>query len=703
MTVEEEVDGALSLHESCRKTKTEQPSHLKRWHWMVLCLVCLSLGAVLVLPAIDKRWVESFFGAEEETVSSTGDEPLNGSAYNYWYAPENSFGIQQTKNVNFTFWKKWLKQYFSYELEARPNNESEWQNANELLNVSLVFNEINNTCKVSLVLNTSQAPKSLYYRFTLVANRSVISHINKSVSYQYTINLSANATENYSLVYNYSDLTPYIDSGKITIKQGIYNNYFYQRIKTNKKIAVNRTFEIDPTFGEIYAYASVHTILDYLKSGYHQAPASGTVDNITYYLGAWDGGDKVKYFIQNSTGHLMAETPEDNSGGANGWHTFEFSAPKPTIVNGDYYFIGATSSLYVEGMRVTKTGGHYRFSADEYDDGIADPASYTSSNYNLSCYASYTVSAAEQWNDIGSMDFNVSFSNTTVNRDVGNMDFNVSMGNTTVNRDVDSMDFNISFGNLTVNRDIGNLDYNISFGNISTSSQVFLFNISFGNDTVDEDIGNMDYNISFGNLSVRVYQNIGSMDYNISFGNLTTDKDIGSMDYNISFGNSSIPLAWYPIGNMYFNISFSNSSPPTLNITIEYPSNNSNIQDTQPMLYFNLTSPQGYTMNYSIYIGNGSGNCTTLIHSEVNVSSGTQRGSEHFYYNAIEHYEEYYWRIQANDGYSYINETYNFKSILQGGGVSRGIGIIVALSLFGGLSGTILGGILLVKKRRRGR
>ena len=241
MDIDKQVDNLLYG----KKEPGNIPSVYKK-HWrpvynyFILCVVMLSLG-IYALPFFQQK--EEGFDAQEHLVeelnknkSNLGDEPLNGSAYNYWSAPQNSMGIKSMVSVNFTFWRSWLKKYFSYELEARANNESQWQNANELLNVSLLFNETNTTCKVTLTLNTTNAPTSLYYRFTLVANRSVISHINKSVDYEYTLNLSANATENYSLVYNYSDLTPFIQSGVITIKQGIYNNYFYQRIKTNKKI-----------------------------------------------------------------------------------------------------------------------------------------------------------------------------------------------------------------------------------------------------------------------------------------------------------------------------------------------------------------------------------------------------------------------------------------------------------------------------------
>jgi len=79
ITIEGEVDSLLNLHSSCKKKAIDQPSRFKRLYWLILALICVSIGTVLLLPA-SREWMnESFFGVKEETVVSVGDEPFNNT------------------------------------------------------------------------------------------------------------------------------------------------------------------------------------------------------------------------------------------------------------------------------------------------------------------------------------------------------------------------------------------------------------------------------------------------------------------------------------------------------------------------------------------------------------------------------------------------------------------------------------------------
>jgi len=94
-------------------------------------------------------------------------------------------------------------------------------------------------------------------------------------------------------------------------------------------------------------------------------------------------------------------------------------------------------------------------------------------------------------------------------------------------------------------------------------------------------------------------------------------------------------------------------------ITLEYPSNDSYIVVVQPTVYFNLTNLLRDTMNYSIYIGDNATSCDTLLFSDANVTNGTQFDANHLYYSAT-NYTAYYWRVQVDDGWLWINEIFNF-------------------------------------------
>ncbi|GAG91620.1 unnamed protein product, partial [marine sediment metagenome] len=259
------------------------------------------------------------------------------------------------------------------------------------------FNETTNNCKVALILNTTNAPRSLFYRFTLVANRSVISHINKSVNYEYTLNLSANQTENYSLTYNYSDLAPYIQSGVITIKQGIWNDYFYQRIRTTKRIAVNKTIVIDPYFGYLGTGASIIKCDDIWGS--MDAPASsGIADNISVYLRVTAGTHDWQCALYNYNETLLAITEERSlSGNSFRWEVFNFSGSPSLTAGENYSIVTWCSHPNGEVVYIANLSGHRIYADDSAAPGYnnwANPISWdvnaTGTWYKIYCY--YTVS-----------------------------------------------------------------------------------------------------------------------------------------------------------------------------------------------------------------------------------------------------------------------------------------------------------------------
>jgi len=222
------------------------------------------------------------------------------------------------------------------------------------------------------------------------------------------------------------------------------------------------------------------------------------------------------------------------------------------------------------------------------------------------------------WDDVGSMNWNISFSNSDRVWQQTSL-------------------YNVSFGNTTEQRDIG----------------IMHWVVSFGNTIVDQDVGTMHWNISYANTSVRVWQQ--PFMFNISFGNTTTNVEVFS--YNISFSNDE---PWQDIGSMYWVISFGNYSESPY-ITITYPENDSNIQVGQPTVCFTLVSPLGRTMNYTVYYGNSSTNTTTILFSDVNVTNGTYC---EMYYGAL-NFSTYYWRVYLDDGTYFVNETFHF--LLHGG------------------------------------
>jgi len=695
MDVGEQVDELLRYKNPVKK-------HFNR-KWYVgfgAFVVTVLIITLTALPLFDDKSLlshaQTYLESKTNNNPLVAAQPLNGSAYDYWYAPENSFGMQQRKSVNFTFWRSWLKKYFSYELEARQNNESAWQNANELLNVSLLFNETNNTCKVALTLNTTNAPMSLYYRFTLVANRSVISHVNKSANYTYVLNLNANQTENYSLVYNYSDLAPYIQSGVINIKQGIWNNYFYQRIKTNKKIAVGKLVVIDPIFGDDTEYGTNwQSGDDTLYTNFSKPAYNGTVRNASAFFRSQAAGDTqyAIYFADNLT---QVTNGISNSGsygveGGNTWHTLTWDAPYPVINTlYNYCLCLATTSDNLK-LQIVAVGGDSGWDKNNGVDGLSWPnplVEDTGYTYISSFYCQYVnISGGLTWQTVNSS-INGSAYNTTswqvVNSSINGSAYNQTAWQT-VNSSINGSAYNQTAWKAVNNTINGTAFNSTTWQNISQTINGSAFNTS----TVSWQVVNSTINGSAFNLTAfkSVNDSINGSAYN------TTAWQQINTTINGSAYNTSI--TWKTVNNTINGSCYNTSIPDPFNILLEFPINESNIYSIQPTVYFNLTHPDGYTMNYSLYINNA-----TLVYTGANVSNGTQVHTSHLFYSANTTYTDYYWRVVANDGMgNWVNETYNFQAVLQGSFVDTGAGFAVGVAMAAAMLG--IGFVFIIRRRRR--
>ena len=280
---------------------------------------------------------------------------------------------------------------------------------------------------------------------------------------------------------------------------------------------------------------------------------------------------------------------------------------------------------------------------------------------------------------------------------------NFSYSNTTVDRQVFTNNFSYS-NSASLHQAFSN---NFSYSNSATLHQAFTNNFSYSNTTIDRQV--FTNNFSYSNTSVLNWQQ--TFTNNFSYSNTSEvwhQEFTNNFSYsntaeiwqqifinNFSYSNSSLAIAWYQ--TFANNFSYSNSTPPLFTITNEYPANQSNIYVTQPTVYFNLTHPNGYTMNYSLYINNN-----TLVYTGHNVSNGTQVDANHLFYSANTTYVDYFWRIEADDGNDWVNQTFTFQAVLQGGGGITGYGAALAIAT-GAIMLSVVGliGINEKKKRRR--
>ena len=205
------------IHNFCDKLK-ENSSRSYRWYF-----VGGIVGAVFVFFIISIFFSGHIGFADRkqhevsiiDNISPVGNEsdPQNSSnpAFEYWYAPPNSFGIQQTKSVNWSWFWKIFKQNSMWQLEAWHPVQEVWvdnwqgQNLNEWLNITRIRNESNASEKITLNVTNNHPTQDLFFRFKFGINLKVKQYVNKSSNYEYTITYPANATENYTVFFNFSD------------------------------------------------------------------------------------------------------------------------------------------------------------------------------------------------------------------------------------------------------------------------------------------------------------------------------------------------------------------------------------------------------------------------------------------------------------------------------------------------------------------
>ena len=168
-----------------------------------------------------------------------GDEqpPVIDPAAFIWH-PGNGYGGMPRWEVNKTYAKQFLKDNMHWRLQTSPNNDT-WYDANELLKIGLDWNENDCSYKVTLTLNTTNAPQALFYRFDLACNKS-LKQFFEIDGYEWTLRIPANNTKDYVLRFNWSDLKPLIQNGKIWFDRGVKKNFFWFRIQTVNKISVGK-------------------------------------------------------------------------------------------------------------------------------------------------------------------------------------------------------------------------------------------------------------------------------------------------------------------------------------------------------------------------------------------------------------------------------------------------------------------------------
>jgi len=463
----------------------------------------------------------------------------NSAAFHYWYAPSNTFGIQEIREVNWSwFWQR-FNQYSEWQMEGWHPVQQEWvteyqgTNLNEYLNISRVRSDDNGSEKITLNFTS---PFTTRYRFTFGIDLRVRDYVNRTGQYEYELTYPVNNTENYTVYFNWSDVIPMVQNGTISLNHGVRNvqgkDVFWFRIIGNSNLQEGNSFEIDPTFGESGTGTTAQTFIGDIWGSIASPASDGTIDNITAYLN-FDGPANTRCAIyNNATKAYVVQTEEKSvdTGGVFSWVVFNFSGSDEISTEIDYYICVWSSD---DSLRF-QSGGYYFRDKTSYtgDFSVMDPIVNDGNGASTVCiYASYTESDGVAWQVINNT-YNGSLFNQSQVSVISNT-YNGSLWNVTAvsvfNNSINGSVYNtsqVSVINNTINGSIFNTS---QYSEISNT-----YNGSLFNQSQVSVISNI-YNGSLWNASqMQVFNNIinGSV-YNVSLYTSINSTINGSV-YNTS-------------------------------------------------------------------------------------------------------------------------------------------------------------------------
>jgi len=359
--------------------------------------------------------------------------------YDHFIPPENSFGAEETifKTVNWSkFWNLFTT-HSAWQLQAWHPILEEWvseyegENLNNWLNISKIRSDDNNSEKIILNV-TNNAPIATFFRFTFGIDARVKNYVNKSSWYEYELTYSANATENYTVFFNFSDVKPLIQNETLFANHGIKNiggkDVFWFRLSQNMSkapLGSGQSYEIDPTFGYSGGTGdfSLASAFGSPSIGGHYAvmgAKDGTADKITVKFGTVTNGisnniwcclyeyaDYNRDFAEDKvtngeTDKVLFDGDEDNQE-----IDFVFSGTKPSLsASTNYYMIVAleTSPGFGKDVKIKTDGTDPDHGiSSTYNGGLITtwPSPMTSESattWDIWMYCTYTEEGADNTN-----------------------------------------------------------------------------------------------------------------------------------------------------------------------------------------------------------------------------------------------------------------------------------------------------------------
>lgn len=213
-----------------------------------------------------------------------------------------------------------------------------------------------------------------------------------------------------AIVFDYSDV--YENFGNITvveIEEWAGSHKLYEIFNVGS-LTVGE-FRLDPNFGyETIGTVGDQNINNWIAGSYYTMGATaGTADSITAYIKSWQNNVKCALYLQNDKSLVTNGVTEEKVGpnGVWAWWTFNFNAPKPSVLANTAYYIVIWSGG--AGYMKYDTEANIGQEDSEVYNGFPDPLGGSSTTHKCSIYCSYTEVGAIE-NFYGSIN-----SKTTIN------------------------------------------------------------------------------------------------------------------------------------------------------------------------------------------------------------------------------------------------------------------------------------------------
>jgi len=273
----------------------------------------------------------------------------------YFNAPDNTFGVTSGKLINYTYFWNLFNKHSDWQLEAWNPQLNDWvdeyngENLNNWLEITKTKINSDNAEKIALNV-TNNAPIDTYFRFKFGIDLRVKQYVNKTSNFEYEITYPASDTENYTVFFNWSDLIPDIQAGKISVDHGVKNiggkDVFWFIIRGLKKLSPGSSYLVDPTFGytSTDGFAKTPSSYCHLIIGSRATCSnSGLATSISLYGYEGTSGADIQcalYDIDDSYKFLGATPTYDSPFTTYAtWETMEFDTPIAVSSGNEYYIL----------------------------------------------------------------------------------------------------------------------------------------------------------------------------------------------------------------------------------------------------------------------------------------------------------------------------------------------------------------------------